>query len=109
MIGAVLLPLLYTICLEVPVVALLYPGHRKRLAAVCLVATSLTLLNMHLLLPQLIDDHALVVVVGEVIALGAEAAAYILAHGAGGWSRALVASALANALSFGASQVAAVF
>lgn len=103
MLTAHLLPLLFTILLEVPLVALLYPGRRARLALVCLLATSVTYLLMALVLPLVLRDYTLVVVTGELIAVVAEAGAYALADRERGWSRALVASALANGLSFGVS------
>lgn len=60
---------------------------------------------MTLLLPRLSDDYTLVLVTGEVLAVALEAAALALADPRRDRARALVASALANALSFGASQI----
>lgn len=98
--------LLLTLLLEVPLVALLYPGLRRRMALTCALATAATFLLMTLALPLVLGGYSAVVITGEVLALLLEAAAYALASrgrlppGPGWIGRALIASSLANALSF---------
>jgi hypothetical protein len=92
-----------TLGTEVPVVMLLYPGQRLRLGAACAVATTVTHLTMHFVLPGLLGTSALVA--GEALALIAEAAVYLAVSRPHDPGRALVASALANSLSFGVGLV----
>lgn len=94
-----------TLGTEVPVVALLYPGQRLRLGAACAVATTATHLVMHFVLPGLLPAGTSALVAGEALALVAEAAAYFAVSRPRDLGRALVASALANSLSFGAGLV----
>ena len=94
-----------TLGIEVPVVTLLYPGQRLRLGAACAVATTATHLVMHFVLPGLLPAGTSALVAGEALALVAEAAVYLAVSRPHDLGRALVASALANSLSFGAGLV----
>jgi len=91
-----------TLGTEVPVVMLLYPGQRLRLGVACAVATTATHLAMHFGLPALLPAGAPVLIAGEALALVAEAAVYFAVSRPRDPGRALVASALANSISFGA-------
>jgi len=87
-----------TLILEVPLVAALYPGQRKKLASfLANCATNLTLNLLLWRLPLLAGRH---IVPGEALALLVEAAVYGMAGRPRDWPRALLASALANAASF---------
>jgi hypothetical protein len=92
-----------TLAVEVPVVAAFYPGRRRRMALACAAATTATHLLLHLAFPHLVPRGVSPLWVGEAFATAAEAGAYALAAGQPG--RALVASAVANSLSFGAGLV----
>lgn len=94
-----------TLGTEVPVVTLLYPGQRLRLGAACAVATTATHLAMHFVLPGLLPAGISALLAGEAFALAAEAAVYLAVSRPHDPGRALVASALANSLSFGAGLV----
>jgi len=96
-----LLAIALTLGLEVPVVAGLFPGQRARMALVCGLATTATHLILHFLLPQWLPARG-AMLGGEALALFAEAAAYALFSRPRDAGRALLASALANALSFAA-------
>jgi hypothetical protein len=101
---AYLAALLLTVTLEVPTVAVCFPGERLRMGLACLLATSAT----HLLLFRLLGVQSsgpLSLVLGETFALLAEAAVYARVSRRRDPPRALVASALANGLSFGGSLV----
>ncbi len=89
-----------TIALEVPVVAGFYPGRRARLALVCALATTATHLALHFVFPRFLAPRT-ALLAGEVFATLAEAAAYAAAARRG-IGRALVASAVANSVSYGA-------
>lgn len=95
-----LLALGLTLAIEVPVVAALYPGRRRRLALVAVPANVVTHLALHFIFPRLLAPGAPALFLGEAFATLAEAAVYAVAGRDLG--RALVASALANAASFGA-------
>ena len=86
--------------LEIPVVALCFPGQRLRLAITCAVATTVTHFFMHFGLAPLVSSLAQFVVVGELQAVVLEAAAYWLASHPRSLKRALVASLCANGSSF---------
>ncbi len=96
---AYLLALGLTLGVEVPVVALFYPGRRLRMALVCAAATTLTHLLLAFGFPRILPRGISALWVGETFATVAEAGAYWLAGRQAG--RALVASALANSCSFG--------
>jgi hypothetical protein len=98
--GRYLVALAVTLVLEVPIVAACFPGRRLRMAWTCALATTSTHLFMHFVMPRWLAGPQQVIVAGEVLALVAEAAVYAVAVRELG--RALVASALANAASYGA-------
>ncbi len=89
-----------TLGIEVPLVAALFPGRRLRMAAVAAVANVVTNLTLNLLLPRVPVLQGRHVLPGEILAVVAEAAAYAAASR--DLPRSLLASSVANALSFGA-------
>jgi hypothetical protein len=93
---------LLTLAAEVPLVALVYPGQRTRMAAACALGTTVTNLAMNLALPRWLGAGAAFLVVGEAGALLLEAALYARVGRPRDLARALVASALANGASFAA-------
>ena len=93
---------LATVVIEVPIVAWCFPAQRRRMAVVCLAATTATHAAMHFLLPPLVDSLGQWVIVGESSATVLEAAVYAVASRPRSLPRALIASALANGLSFAA-------
>jgi hypothetical protein len=68
---------------------------------VCALATSVTNLSMNLLLLRWLGAGEAFLIVGEVLALVLEAAAYYAARTPRDLARAISASALANLASFG--------
>jgi hypothetical protein len=98
-----LLALGLTLVIEVPVVAAFYPGRRLRMALVCAIATTATHLMLVFGFPRLLPRGVPTLWIGELCATLAEAGAYWLAARQPG--RALVVSAVANSLSFGAGMV----
>jgi hypothetical protein len=96
------LALAVTLAIEVPLVVMLFPGQRVRMAVAALVANTVTNLTLNLLLPTLpvVGTHH--VLVGELVALIGEAIVYVVVSRPLDVGRALVASGLGNALSFGA-------
>ncbi len=102
---AYLQALLLTIAIEVPIVALAFPGRRLRMALACLVATTTTHLLMHFALPSLCPTRRTWVIAGEAQALVLEALAYGLCSRPRDFARAFIASALANSASFAAGLV----
>ncbi len=92
-----------TLAVEVPVVAALFPRRRLRMALVCAVATTATHLLLVFGFPRVLPRGAPAFWIGEAFATLGEAAAYWAVDREPG--RALVASALANMLSFGAGWV----
>lgn len=99
--SAYVLALFITLVAEVPIVAACFSGQRLRMAAVCAAATTCTHLSMHFILPQLVGSFGQFIFLGELGALLAEASVYWLASRPRDPGLALVASALANALSYG--------
>lgn len=95
-----MLALALTLGVEVPIVAALYPGQRARLAVIAAFASTATHLTLHFALPRLVPA-AQVMLLGEALALLGEALAYGVLSRPRDLGRALVASALANAASFG--------
>jgi hypothetical protein len=95
---------LVTLVVEVPCVALWYPGQRRRMAVVCAIATSITNLAMNILLPRWLSPGD-TVGFGELGSIGFEALVYALASRPRDIGRALAASGLANGLSFAAGLV----
>ena len=99
------LALLLTLALEVPLVAWFYPGERARLALACAFATTVTHLLLHFGLPRVIAAPGTVLVVGEALALLGEAAVYARVSRSRSVGQALVASTVANTVSYGAGLV----
>lgn len=91
-----------TLAVEIPVVAAVYRGQRARMAITCALATSATHLFMHFALPRLLSPGGPVLLAGELIALVVEAAVYAAVARPRELGRALIASALANSLSYAA-------
>ena len=96
------LALALTLAVEVPIVALLFPRQRLRMAFVCAAATVATHLSMHFALPRVLGSWGAAVLWGELGALTVEAAAYAIASRPRDPARALVTSALANLTSYAA-------
>lgn len=106
--GGYALALALTISLEAPIVAACHPGARLRMGLVCVVATTITHVIMHFALqPALAGSYTAWLVSGELLALIGEWAAYTIAQPAEARDpgRALLASAAANAASFGAGML----
>ena len=97
-----LVALLVTLVLEVPLVALLFPGQRARLAVVALVANAFTNLTLNVVLPAVPLLRGNHVLVGEILAVVVEALAYAAASRPRDVGRAFAVAGLTNALSFGA-------
>lgn len=97
-----LVALAVTIAVEVPIVALVFPGERIRMALACAVATSATNLAMNLLLYPRAGSWNTYILVGEIGATLVEAAVYWVVSREHDVGRALLASALANGASFSA-------
>ena len=89
-----------TLAVEVPLVAALYPGRRRRMMLACAVATTATHLILHFVVFALVPRQFAPLFVGEAFATLAEAAAYAAVDRQLGL--ALFASGLANGASFGA-------
>ena len=89
-----------TVAVEVPCVAALYPGQRRRMAIACALATSVTNVAMNVALPRWLGVGLTFLLVGEIGALILEALVYARARRPRDWGRALAASALANGASF---------
>ena len=89
-----------TLVVEVPIVALAYPGERLRLAGACAVATTVTNLVMNAWLSRAFGSYDLQLLGGEIGASLIEAAVYAAVSRAHRVGTALVASGLANAASF---------
>jgi hypothetical protein len=95
------LALALTLVIEVPIVALFYPGQRLRMGLACAVATSITNVALNFALLRQLFAFDTTLLVGETLALVFEALVYIWMAPARGWPRALAASAAANLASFG--------
>jgi len=104
--AAYLLALSITLAVEVPIVATCFSGQRLRMAAVCAATTTCTHLAMHFILPRLVVSFGQFILVGALGALLVEAMVYWLASRPRDLGLALVASALANALSYGIGLIA---
>jgi hypothetical protein len=94
-----------TLAIEVPVVAAVFAGQRRRMAMVALLTTTTTHLLMHFLLPHYTHHPDQWLLWGEVGALAVEAIAYGLLSRPRDPGRGLLASGVANGLSFGAGVV----
>jgi hypothetical protein len=98
---------LFTLLVEVPIVAGFYRAKWRRMAATAAFATTVTNLAMNLLLPRFTSTEFSFLVIGETAALLAEAAVYYVAARERGAGHALVTSAVANTASFGLGLAAA--
>jgi hypothetical protein len=94
--------LLVTLALEVPIVSLFYPRERARMALTCALATSATNLAMNAWLVHLASSYSTYLLLGELGASTLEALAYVAVSPRHDIGRALVASGIANAVSFSA-------
>jgi hypothetical protein len=104
---AVLVALVVTLVLEVPLVAAFYPRQRARMALVALAANVCTNLTLNVILPGISPLRGHHVLVGEILAVLVEWAAYAAASRPPDVGRALAVSGLANALSYAVGPVAA--
>jgi hypothetical protein len=102
MTGNVGVALAVTLAIEVPVVSLVYRRERARMSIACALATSLTNVLMNTWLLQGVRSHDTYLLVGELGASVLEALAYVAVSRQHDIGCALVASGLANALSFAA-------
>jgi hypothetical protein len=100
MIPAFVFAWIVTLAVEVPCVALFYPGQRLRMAVVATGVNTISNLTMNLALPRLLGTGTLFLLVGEAGALLLESAAYAATAKPRQIGRGLVVSAVANALSF---------
>lgn|SRR5512145_271306 len=91
---------LFTLGVEVPIVACFYRGQRKRMAITALLATSTTNLAMNLVLLPWANSIFQYLVVGETAAVLVEAALYWRVDRAHRLDQALITSAIANSASF---------
>jgi hypothetical protein len=89
-----------TCLIEVPLVALFFPGERLRMAGVALVANVATNLTLNVLLPAWGYRGAHWLFWGELAVMLVEAAVYVLLSRGRDLGRALLASGLGNASSF---------
>jgi hypothetical protein len=96
------LALVVTLAIEVPFVAALFRGQRLRMATVALVVNIATNVVLNHWVTRLGPGA---VQVSEVVIVVVEAAVYAIASRPRDVSRALLASALGNALSYGAGFV----
>jgi hypothetical protein len=94
-----------TLVVEVPLVAMLFPGQRIKMAVVATVMNVATNLTLNLVLPHVAFLEGQWLLPGEILAVLSEAAAYTLASKPHDLPRSLFVSSLANALSFGAGLV----
>jgi hypothetical protein len=97
-----LIALAVTLAVEVPIVAWVFRGQRARMALACALATSATNLAMNTLLYPRAGSYDAYILIGEIGATLVEAAVYYAVDRDHDPGRALLASALANAASFGA-------
>jgi hypothetical protein len=100
MTSAALGALLVTLWLEVPIVALCFPGQRWRMGLVALFANAGTNLLLNVWLPRWSVLHGQYLLPGEALAVVLEALAYTLASRPRELGRALAVSAFSNAVSF---------
>lgn len=95
-----------TLASEVPVVAAVFWQQWLRMAVIAAVATTSTHWVMHYVLPQFTTSYEQNVRLGEALAVVAEALAYAGVSRPPDLARGLIASGLANALSYLAGLVA---
>lgn len=91
---------LFTLLVEVPIVAGFYPKQWRRMAATAAGTTSVTNLAMNLLLPSWTTSVFSFLIIGETAALLLEALVYLRVDRERRVGHALVASAMANTASF---------
>jgi hypothetical protein len=101
----VLLALGVTLVVETPIVASFFRDEAARMALVSVATNICTNLAMNMLLFQAAPSYSTYLLVGEIAAVLLEAAVYYSASREHELGRALAASALANAASFGAGLV----
>ena len=89
-----------TIGVEVPVVAAIFHRSWRRMAVVCLIATTATHLAMHFVILPLSGSYTTYLLTGEITATTVEAIVYAIFSRPRDIPRALIASAVANTLSF---------
>lgn len=89
-----------TLAIEVPVVVLVFRDQPIRMGIACILTTSTTHLAMHFLLPRVAAAYQSIILIGELGALVIEAGVYALVSRPRDPGRALVASAVANTLSY---------
>ena len=105
MIPSIASALAVTLAVEVPIVALLYPGERARMAGACALATTVTNLVMNAWLSRASGSYDISLLGGEIGASLVEAVVYATVSRRHGVGNALVASGLANAASFAAGLI----
>lgn len=98
--SAALRALAATLILELPVVALSFPGQRGRLTLVALIANVGTNLTLNVLLPGAPGLGGHHVLVGEALAVVGEALAYAAASRPHDLGRSFIVSGASNALSY---------
>ena len=91
-----------TLAVEVPVVVALYPRQRLRMGITCALATTFTYVMMNTLVRRYATSWEQYILIGEFSAVAVEAAVYALVSRPRDVLRALLASGIANGLSFGA-------
>jgi hypothetical protein len=89
-----------TLAIEVPLVAALFPGQRARMALVAAVSNIATNLTLNLVLARTPALAGYQVLVGEILAVVVEAAAYASFSRPRDLPRCALAAGLGNALSF---------
>ena len=105
MILAVLTALAVTVAVETPVIAAVYRSQRFRMAAVCILTTSITNVGMNTWLRSTATSYDQYVHVGEACAVLIEATVYALVARGRDVPKAMLASGASNALSYAAGLV----
>jgi hypothetical protein len=100
MMSAILGALWVTLLLEVPIVALCFPGQRWRMAVAAALANTATNLLLNVWLPRLPVLHGQYLLVGEGLAVVLEALTYTFVGRPRDLGRSLAVSAFSNAVSF---------
>jgi hypothetical protein len=97
----VLFPLLLTVALEAPIVAIVFREQMARMTLTCLVTTAVTNVVMNTVLWSLASSYWSYIVIGELGAVTIEALVYAIVSRPRDVPRAVLASTLANAVSYG--------
>ena len=105
MLSEAFLPLLITLVVEAPIVALVFRRQQLRMGAICLVTTGLTNLVMNTAVRSWASSYDQYILIGELGALVVEALVYALTSNPRDVARAFLASALANTASYAAGMV----